>query len=844
MNYIGETGKPISMSLALAKPNRKQTIIAHIKDVTNRKRIVKFNSINELTFSIPYEVVVNGNLVRNHVIDKIRERFLVRVKIDTFEEWYIITKIERSSSDQDWLNVSCFSLGYELKYKKIIDYVAKSYNLLEVANECFKGSGWKVGYIHPDFNLKRRQFDVSSKTLLDFINELCDTFEAYVTYDTINRTVNFLKEEQVSVYKGFWISYGKYLETLSDTTDLDEIVTRLVVNGNESASIVSVNPTGQSYLDDFSYFLFPFERDENRNVITSSYYMDDDLSHSILDYNELINKHDGEFKTLLQDKTNTEREKTEFENKKQELQSDLTIAQDNIRIAQSNNEDTSHLVDYRNSIQAKINIIQQSIDSLNRLIDENNKQINDLKEVLQLENNFSEDLLNELYKFVQIDEFSDDNIVDDEDLLVAAVKELKKRCIPTVNLSIGMVNFFEILGEKHDWDRLFIGDIIRVKHNKLGIDVKTTVTEMSFDYENLSIDITVSNSKKPQSIMDRMTNAIYTIDKVNTDYSKRKPNFISATTNFNTRNDRIREKPVSPEILNITHIENDNGSVNLSFSWSYPDINVIKNDAYDIDGFLIFLYTSDSNDGYSVGSGMTPETVYSVESSVKSHTFTSMAANRYYSIGIKAYRRVDTDVQSDGIIFSDIAIPLGNNLYPYLPSDVMKFKGTLNGYKTETTNVANTIPVRNKEGIIDTSITGSASSINGKELDTPNGIATLDENGIVKQLPNFPKMTFGDYTGDGTAQRKIVLGFTPALVKIYSTNKTESTLYIPSTSGGFLMSINSSTSYLLGTSDTDMSPTLTYGKLDVDGFVTGNGAGMFGNKLNTTYHWEAYYISS
>lgn len=102
---------------------------------------------------------------------------------------------------------------------------------------------------------------------------------------------------------------------MEDTIDIDEVVTRLNITGKDGIVINSVNPTGQSYLDDFSYFLYPFKRDKNRNVITHSDYMDDDLCHAILDYNELVNKEGSSFHLLLNQKRDLETQKTTQENK-------------------------------------------------------------------------------------------------------------------------------------------------------------------------------------------------------------------------------------------------------------------------------------------------------------------------------------------------------------------------------------------------------------------------------------------------------------------------------------------------------------------------------------------------
>ncbi|MDJ1631459.1 phage tail spike protein [Bacillus velezensis] len=119
---------------------------------------------------------------------------------------------------------------------------------------------------------------------------ICEKFEAVPVFNTIDCTVDFYKESDVSKYKGLNISPAQYMISLDDIEDMDDVVTRIYATGKDGLSINSVNPTGQSYIDDFSYFLYPFQRDQERNVIQRSNYMSDALCHAILDYNDLVNK--------------------------------------------------------------------------------------------------------------------------------------------------------------------------------------------------------------------------------------------------------------------------------------------------------------------------------------------------------------------------------------------------------------------------------------------------------------------------------------------------------------------------------------------------------------------------
>src|SRR5690606_1962205 len=96
---------------------------------------------------------------------------------------------------------------------------------------------------------------------------------------------------------------GKYLESFNVTTNAEEIVTRLKVYGKDNLTIRSLTPTGANYLEDFSWFIYPFERDSNGNVLQSSDYMSDSLCIALDDYNKKLENAQGAFKTYTEQLT-------------------------------------------------------------------------------------------------------------------------------------------------------------------------------------------------------------------------------------------------------------------------------------------------------------------------------------------------------------------------------------------------------------------------------------------------------------------------------------------------------------------------------------------------------------
>lgn len=863
MYYIDKSLKPRSLNLFLTRPNRMT--IGKLKHIRERKLTVNFGLINELTFTIPCEITSRSKLIRNPVFDLVREKYLIRCEYGNFTEWFIITKITKSFNDSNDLLVECKSLGYQLYHQKMIDYTATSYNCLQVLTDCLSGTGWTVGYINPDFNLKYRQFDVSSSTKLDFIYSIATTFEGISTFDTENKKVNIYKEEEISQYKGFIISYGKYLNTVEDIIDGDLITTRLHAKGNNGLTINSVNPSGQDYIDDFSYFLYPFNMDNNGNVITSSYYMSDDLAKALVNYNTYVSGKKDDFNTLLTNLSAKQNSLTTEQTKLDTLNHDLQLILDDIEIAKTDGTLTDALINQQNQKNADITTEKNTITSIQSDITSINNQITSLKNDLKMENHLSAIEMDELYNFIHEDEWSDENQIDPNDLYNAALTQMATVNSPPVNMNLSIIDFVDMVTEQRNWDRLNIGDIIKIRHDKLNILIKTKVSQIVFDFDNISINVTITSLKKIDNDLEKIKRAFYTINKVNTDYNSRKINWSKIANNFNARNDRLSETPTKPTIpINgISKTINDNGSANITLTWNYPNYTATSKNEDNIDGFLIYLHSDLTNTPYIFGSQMASETIVDVIYTSNSYTFPSVPPNLYYTIGIRAYRSVDNDINPDGIIMSDIVVFNGTNsngFIPYQPTPSVTVKanlqGTLNGVNYTVSAIPPTNP-QNHDKWTDTSGTYPVDKIYNattnkwdKTVSTQindvvgeiNGVASLDNTGNVpiSQLNHVFKFKTGTFTGDGTESKFVNVGFNPSLVKIYTTNTMDDSLYINSTSGGYLLFPTASSIQLKG--DTNSLAIPMYGQLTTGGFLTGNTTDIFGNKTGNVYYWEAYYI--
>lgn len=300
------------IKIFLAKPN--STIIAKLTEAYDVNNKLSLGSINSLSFKVPYEVDIRHNIKPNQHVNMLKFRYLLKVVLNDNVEWYMITDIEDIADDNgDSKEVKAMSLGYELKDKLIRNYSTEESGpktCTEVLTDALSQTLWTVDYVDASFDAVMRSFSVTSKTALDFVNEIAETFKGVIQWDTENRTISIYKEENIGTNKGLVFSYDKYIKSINKDTVTDEMTTRLKVYGKDDLSINRLNPTGTNYLEDFSYFLYPFERDGSNNVLNHSDYMSDELCNAILDYNELLETKQGDFAGLV---TQKETKQTEYD---------------------------------------------------------------------------------------------------------------------------------------------------------------------------------------------------------------------------------------------------------------------------------------------------------------------------------------------------------------------------------------------------------------------------------------------------------------------------------------------------------------------------------------------------
>lgn len=202
----------------------------------------------------------------------------------------------------------------------------------------------------------------------------------------------------------------------------------------------------------------------------------------------------------------------------------------------------------------------------------------------------------------------------------------------------------------------------------------------------------------------------------------------SPITNFNDRNDRDGSAVAAPTITSdgqaIDHTLNDDGSADISFEWSWAGVDS------SIDGFEIMQRSSTSSSAYTPGTTPAQEQITFLPANKRAYYTFGVVPNLYYTFAVRAYRRVDPDINAARVIQSAWvrSTALGEN--PYRPAANVAFEGDLSGTidGVDTTDIITAVTnfdARNDQN--GTTPVGPTVSGTGSAVDhTVNGNGSVD----------------------------------------------------------------------------------------------------------------------
>ena len=214
-------------------------------ETTELKGSFKFNAYSELTFTVgrTYDDLITGEQKVNPYYDKIESLRLIF--LEEFGEYFEIQETEIVSDGiKEVKNITAYSLEYSLSQKYLEDFYintgesnslevvyaedtnsdgiinfkdiapirfydprpdldeySKKHSLLHLILE--KVYGWSIGVVDSTLASMTRSFEISRSSIYDFImQDICEKFNCFVTFDTANNKINFYAESLVTKFYG------------------------------------------------------------------------------------------------------------------------------------------------------------------------------------------------------------------------------------------------------------------------------------------------------------------------------------------------------------------------------------------------------------------------------------------------------------------------------------------------------------------------------------------------------------------------------------------------------------------------------------------------------------------
>ena len=521
-------GAKDSYTLILCKMNGQRMGMIPYSSVDSIKRGI--NSVSELTFSV-HKYYGEENL-RNPLYDELKtERF---IELDN-DECYVIKNI--SEVNERLKSVTAYSREKKL-FKNMAEFEDITLTLKNPYTDiegCFSldellydAIGWHIGYVSPSVLYKsnetvldnvtgeveitltteeklRYQESVSTNWY-DYINtDIAEQFECYPVFDSYNKVVNLYSDDELGEDPQLMLSYDNYLKEIELSDDTEDIVTKLVLSGNDDLTISEVNPSGETFVEDFSYFI------ESRE-------MSDALISALELYYVMVKKRAIEWNRLRGEKAEKQSQLTAKKNELLIIYS--TIKSLEFTMKQSNDEAFNaktqerlvELNDKRVLLEKEANELDENI----KLLDASIENINKLCKKKYATNDngvliFTESLLNELKEFIYQDTYSNDAITDGLTLMRIGKRKVSQSCYPTKTWTISSVNFIERLidnGFRQHWNgELGLGDMIVLKGDEF-IEI-IYVIGYTQNFKDKTIELELSNKKQENefslSIGERLT---------------------------------------------------------------------------------------------------------------------------------------------------------------------------------------------------------------------------------------------------------------------------------------------------------------------------------------------------
>lgn len=376
-----------------------------------------------------------------------------------------------------------------------------------------KNPGWTFKYIDPDITKERRSFNNDCVSSYEFMTgDVAEAFECIFIFDD-DRSICAYKVENFGKDTSIVLSYRNLIKKISVKWNEDDVKTVLhVTGGNDETgtalSIASVNPGGNGYISNFSYFYKDMSEELQSRL--KSYYetMDNNKALITTALSQLKSLYDE--LSDLNHKMPADEDSTDWTQyglaglkaKSSQYKENMSVLTD------AKNDPTAEQMYAKynalwNAVNQEINVRESQIISKETQITA--KMAEAKSYVVDIQQFLGNDLYLELQPYVREDTFCDSsyittNIMTDSEILEMkqslynhGVNQLSRVCYPQFDMTVDSVNFPVIFKYKEWTDQLKLGDILTIKYSD-DIAIKARLLKMELNWEDFTdFSLTISS---------------------------------------------------------------------------------------------------------------------------------------------------------------------------------------------------------------------------------------------------------------------------------------------------------------------------------------------------------------
>lgn len=384
--------------------------------------------------------------------------------------------------------------------------------------------GWSIGHVDETVlydiaedgtkTEKLRWQESVTSNWHDFLaNKIREQFECVVIFDGYSKKVNLYNIDSFGDEIVLSLSYDGFLKDLEKKGSTDNLVTRMVLTGNEDVNILDETPTGYPYIENFQYFIDKGD-------------MSDELTNALNVYNYMVEKRTQTWKELRELVLTKQKELTQKRSELLVISGEITALKGEINAYNTENDaenkaqaiakltekkDEFTILDVKvTDLDEEINQLKESILNINTLC-KRETATNDDGDLI-----FNQELLDELKEFVYSDSYSNDAFLDVKDLLSAGERQLQLKSIPTSEWSVDSTEFMgRLIGQRYRKPVSFtigLGNIVELCSDSDEVEL-VYFTGFKKDYNSNSISLTLSNKKVSNSDIRTIGDKLYKAEK-------------------------------------------------------------------------------------------------------------------------------------------------------------------------------------------------------------------------------------------------------------------------------------------------------------------------------------------